>query len=139
MCQACLRCNVDLQYQARSFPLAACGDHTAGETCSSAPEHGGTASSATEHLGSSSSAPEHDGAQQAFSLPLPATLRGMTSRAGSAQKQVRDILSSFAVAARSSHVADFYGTKYLAKPQQWLASFLGRLILGFRRIEEQKA
>ena len=139
VCQACLRCNVDLQYQVRSFPLAECGDHTSGGTCSSAPEHGGTASSATEHLGSSSSAPEHDGAQQAFSLPLPAILRGIASTAGSAQPEVHDILRSFAVAVRSSHVADFYATKYLAKPQQWLASVLGPLILGFRRVEEQTA
>ena len=139
MCQACLRCNVVLQYQVQSFPLAECGDHTSGGTCSSAPEHGETASNATEHLGSSSSAPEHDGSQKAFSLPLPAILRGIASTAGSAQKQVHDILSSFAVAVRSSHVADFYATKYLAKPQQWLASVLGPLILGFRRVEEHKA
>ena len=75
----------------------------------------------------------------AFSLPLPAILRGIASTAGSAQKQVHDILSSFAVAVRSSHVADFYATKYLAKPQQWLASVLGPLILGFRRVEEHTA
>ena len=139
MCQACLRCNADLQYQVRSLPLAECGDHTSGGTCSSAPEHGGTASSATEHLGSSSSAPEHAGAQKACSLPLPAILRGIASTAGSAPTQVHDILSSFAVAVRSSHVADFYATKYLAKPQQWLASVLGPLSFGFRRTEEHTA
>ena len=139
MCQAWLRCNADLQYQVRSFPVAECGDHTYGGTCSSAPAHGGTASSPTEHLGSSSSAPERDGAQKAFSLPLPAILRGIASTAGSAQKQVQDILISFAVAARSSHVADFYATKYLAKPQQWLASVMGPLMIGFRRVEEYTA
>ena len=39
---------------------------------------------------------------------------------------------------RSSHVADFYATKYLAKPQQWLANVLGPLIAGFRRVEAKK-
>ncbi len=48
------------------------------------------------------------------------------------------LLSSFAIAMRSSHVADFYATKYLAKPQQWLTSVLGPLIVGFRRVEEKK-
>ena len=44
-----------------------------------------------------------------------------------------------AIAMRSSHVSDFYATKYMAKPQQWLHSVLGRLILGFRRAEERSA
>ena len=48
------------------------------------------------------------------------------------------LLSSFAVAMRSSSVADFYATKYLAKPQQWLATALGPLISGFRRVEEEQ-
>ena len=39
---------------------------------------------------------------------------------------------------RSSSVADFYATKYLAKPQQWLATALGPLISGYRRVEEEQ-
>ena len=39
---------------------------------------------------------------------------------------------------RSSAVADFYATKYLAKPQQWLTSALGPLIAGFKRIEDEQ-
>ena len=50
----------------------------------------------------------------------------------------KTILISFAIAARSSAVADHYATKYLAKPQQWLASALGSLIAGFRRKEEEQ-
>ena len=34
-------------------------------------------------------------------------------------------------------MADFYATKYLAKPQQWLTSVLGPLINGFRRAREK--
>ena len=48
------------------------------------------------------------------------------------------LLSSFAVAMRSSSVADFYATKYLAKPQQWLATALGPLISGYRKVEEEQ-
>ena len=47
------------------------------------------------------------------------------------------MLGSLALAMRSSHVADFYATKYLAKPQQWLTSVLGPLINGFRRVREK--
>ena len=50
----------------------------------------------------------------------------------------KTILLSFAIAARSSAVADHYATKYLAKPQQWLASALGALIAGFRKKEEEQ-
>jgi hypothetical protein len=48
------------------------------------------------------------------------------------------LLQSFAIAARSSAVADFYATKYLAKPQQWPTSALGPLIAGFRKAEEEQ-
>ena len=51
----------------------------------------------------------------------------------------KTILMSFSIAARPSAVADVYATQYLAKPQQWLASALGALIIGFRKKgEEQK-
>ena len=50
----------------------------------------------------------------------------------------KTILLSFAIAARSSAVAGHYATKYLAKPQQWLASTLGALIAGFRKKEEEQ-
>ena len=50
----------------------------------------------------------------------------------------KTILLSFAIAARSSTVADHYATKYLAKPQQWLASALGALIAGFRKKQEEQ-
>ena len=49
----------------------------------------------------------------------------------------RQMLGSLALAMRSSHVADFYATKYLAKPQQWLTSVLGPLIKGFERAREK--
>ena len=45
----------------------------------------------------------------------------------------------FDVANRAAHIADFYMTKYLAKPQQVLASALGPLIEGMRRLEEEDA
>ena len=45
------------------------------------------------------------------------------------------LLSALAVAMRSSSVADFYATKYLAKPQPWLAIAFGPLITGFRKVE----
>ena len=48
------------------------------------------------------------------------------------------LLSSFAVAMRSSSVADFYATKYLAKPQQWLTTGIGPLSAGFRKVEEEQ-
>ena len=131
MCQACLRCNVDLQYQIRTFPLAECCDHTAGGASRDAPgpDRGSASPSAAEHGAQSPAQP---------SPALPTILKSLARRAGAAKEAAREILSSFAVAMRSSHVADFYATKYLAKPQQWLANVLGPLIIGFRRIEEEK-
>ena len=35
-------------------------------------------------------------------------------------------------------IEDFYATKYLAKPQQWLATSLGPLISGYRKVEEEQ-
>ena len=132
MCQACLRCNVDLQYQIRTFPLTECGDHAAGEASADAPGPG--------HGDASPSAAEHGAQRPGQPSPaLPAILKSLVRRAGAAKDTAREILSSFAVAMRSSHVADFYATKYLAKPQQWLATVLGPLIIGFRRVEEEKA
>ena len=49
-----------------------------------------------------------------------------------------ELLGSFAIAARFSHVANFDATKYLAKPLQWLSNVIGPLIAGFRRVEAAK-
>ena len=132
MCQACLRCNVDLQYQMRTFPLAECGDRAGGGASADAlrAARGIASPSAAEHGAETAAQP---------SAALPTMLKRLAGRAGAAKDAARDVLSSFAVAMRSSHVADFYATKYLAKPQQWLANVLGPLITGFRRVEEEKA
>ena len=50
----------------------------------------------------------------------------------------KTIRISFAIAARSSAVADFYAAKYVAKPQQWLASAFGALITGFRKRKKNR-
>ena len=64
---------------------------------------------------------------------------GARRRGSTAAKEVAsEFLSSFDIAMRSSKVADFYATKYLAKPRQWLSSVLGPLITGFRRVEAKK-
>jgi hypothetical protein len=111
LCQACLRCNVDYQYQHRTFPEREIDEQEIA-----------------------------DGA--AYQKPhqnLPGIL-GWLARRGSAAngKTVELLLQSFAIAARASAVADFYATKYLAKPQQWLASALGPLISGYRKKEEEQ-
>ncbi|MDP7179354.1 MAG: hypothetical protein QF749_13805, partial [Verrucomicrobiota bacterium] len=51
----------------------------------------------------------------------------------------RCILRLFGVAMRSSHIADFYATKYLAKPQQTLVSGLGAIVYGLQRMEARDA
>lgn len=101
LCQVCLRCNVDLQHQVRTFPDQ---DEPAGAATNS----------------------------------LSGFLGLLAGRARSAKDTAVRLLSSFAIAMRSSHVADFYATKYLAKPQQWLTNVLGPLIAGLRRMEEKK-
>ena len=122
ICQVCLRCNVDLQYQVRTFPLSEYESATdVAEGRCSATEH-------SEFLG-----------EEKMKMALPSFMRALGRKAKTAQSTAHRILSSFAIAMRSSHVADFYATKYLAKPQQWLANVLGPLIVGFRRIEEEKA
>ena len=122
ICQVCLRCNVDLQYQVRTFLLSEYDSVTdVAEGRCSATEH-------SEFLG-----------EEKTKMALPSFMRVLGRKAKTAQSTAHRILSSFAIAMRSSHVADFYATKYLAKPQQWLANVLGPLIVGFRRIEEEKA
>ena len=69
---------------------------------------------------------------------LPGVLGWLAKHAGTAAATGVVLLSSFAVAMRSSSVADFYATKYLAKPQQWLATALGPLISGYRKVEEEQ-
>ena len=69
---------------------------------------------------------------------LPGVLGWLANRAGTATATGIVLLSTFAVAMRSSSVADFYATKYLAKPQQWLASALGPFISGYRKVEEDQ-
>ncbi len=52
-------------------------------------------------------------------------------------KQKR-LLRFFGVATRSSHIADFYATKYYAKPQQTLSSGLGAIIWGLQKLEARQ-
>ena len=112
LCQVCLRCNVDYQYQNRTFPQ----EETTGQDVADG-------------------ASEHAAKKPLQSLP---GILGWLVRSGSIAIE-ETILQSFAIAARSSAVADHYATKYLAKPQQWLASALGAWIIGFRKKEaEQK-
>ena len=112
LCQVSLRCNVDLQYQVRTFPEQ---------------NQDGAAEHTTTHEGAA--------AKCTKSGTLPRLLRRLSKKV----PEAKALLVSAAIAMRSSHVADFYATKYLAKPQQWLHSVLGPLILGFRRAEEKVA
>ena len=111
LCQVCLRCNVDYQYQNRTFPE----EEATGQD---------VADGASEH------------AAKKPQRSLPGILSWLVRRSSTAIEKT--ILLSFAIAARSSTVADHYATKYLAKPQQWLASALGALIAGFRKKEEEQ-
>ena len=111
LCQVCLRCNVDYQYQNRTFPEE---ESEAQVSTDGASEH------ATKK-------PHQD---------MPGMIGWLLKRGSTAIQATTQLLQSFAIAARSSTVADHYATKYLAKPQQWLASALGALITGFRRREE---
>ena len=117
LCQVVLRCNVDYQYQHRTFPEEQQQQHGASEHKDAAPERA-----------------QKQKPQQA----LPGVLGWLVKRAGAAGAQGFQLLQSFAVAVRSSSVADFYATKYLAKPQQWLTSALGPLIAGFKKVEEEQ-
>ena len=108
LCQVCLRCNVDYQYQNRTFPE----------------REEDVADGASEH------------AAKKPQQSLPGILGWLVRRGSTATEKT--ILLSVAIAARSSTVADHCATKYLAKPQQWLASALGALIAGFRRKEEEQ-
>ena len=112
LCQVCLRSNVDEQYQVRTFPTEE-----------------QTEESVTKEQGS---APSSRGSE----TTLSGLFGFLSKRARAGKGAAKRLLTSFAIAMRSSHVADFYATKYLAKPQQWLASVLGPLIAGLRRIEE---
>merc|ERR1712039_1131345 len=110
LCQVCLRCNVDYQYQNRTFPETETTEQDAA-----------------------------DPSEQAAKKPqqsLPGILNWLLRRGSTAIQKT--ILLSFAIAARSSTVADHYATKYLAKPQQWLAPALGALIASFRKKEEEQ-
>ncbi len=51
----------------------------------------------------------------------------------------RRLLRLFGVAMRSSHIADFYATKYFAKPQQTLSSGLGAIFFGLQQLEARRA
>ena len=118
LCQVCLRCNVDYQYQIRTFPRQ---DSKKEKTTDGAAEHG---------LGR----PDGQERQQI----LPGILGWLARRASTCKALTIQLLSSFAIGMRSSAVADFYATKYLAKPQQWLTSALGPLIAGFKRVEDEQ-
>ena len=90
LCQVCLRCNVDYQYQNRTFPETETTEQDAA-----------------------------DSSEQAAKKPqqsLPGILNWLLRRGSTVIEKT--ILLSFAIAARSSTVADHYATKYLAKPQQ---------------------
>jgi hypothetical protein len=103
---------VDLQYQVRTFPEQ---------------NQDGAAEHTTTHEGAA--------AKCTKSGTLPRLLRRLSKKV----PEAKALLVSAAIAMRSSHVADFFATKYLAKSQQWLHSVLGPLILGFRRAEEKVA
>ena len=114
LCQTCLRCNVDYQYQIRTFPEQEIHDQE-------------TAAGASEHTIEPTQ-------QQKPHQSLPGILGWLVNRGSSAKAKTKELLlQSFAIAARSSAVADHYAIKYLAKPQQWLTSALGPLIAGFRK------
>ena len=117
LCQVCLRCNVDYQYQNRTFP-----------DTSNLPQSRPVALQSTLSVSP----------RQTPRTRLPGILGWLAKHAGTAAGTGVALLSNFAVAMRSSSVADFYATKYLAKPQQWLASALGPLISGYRKIEEEQ-
>ena len=110
LCQVCLRCNVDYQYQTRIFPNEETTGHDVPDGAS-----------------------EHAAKKPQQGLPV---ILGWLLRPGSIAIKTR--LLSIAIAARSSTVADHYATKYLAKPQQWLAFALGALIAGFRKNEQEQ-
>ena len=131
LCQTCLRCNVDYQYQNRTFPDRVIQSQ---ETAADASEHGTSehaSDGASEHVSEPTN--KHNSSQS-----LPGILGWILKRGSAARAKTKDLLESFAIAARSSAVADHYATKYLAKPQQWLTSALGPLIAGFRKVEEEK-
>ena len=90
LCQVCLRCNVDYQYQNRSFPNVS-------DQREPSPEQ------------------KSDSSADVPRKRLPRVLRGLAKHAGTALATGTRLLSTFAVAMRSSSVADFYATKYLAK------------------------
>ena len=81
LCQVCLRCNVDYQYQSRTFPLAT--------------------ADATEHGAETM----RDETRQ---KKLPGVLGWLARRMENAKATGANLLSSFAVAMRSSSVADYY-------------------------------
>ena len=111
ICQVCLRCSVDYQYQSLTLPEEECTGQDVADGAS-----------------------EHAAKKPQQSLP---GILGWLVRPRSIAVE-KTILLRFAIAARSSAVADHYATKYLAKPQQWLASALGALVTGFRKKEEEQ-
>jgi len=118
VCQVVLRCNVDLQYQVRTFPEQQQQD------------------GATDHTTKQERITEQTTTPKGYKH---AALPRLLQRLGKKVVGALALLVSAAIAMRSSHVSDFYATKYLAKPQQWLHSVLGPLIQGFRRAEEKMA
>jgi hypothetical protein len=110
---------VDLQYQVRTFPLRG-------------------QSGATEHANENTQQEGDPTSAGSTGKALPGILGLLSRRVRAAKETATELLSSFAIAMRSSHVADFYATKYLAKPQQWLANVLGPLIVGLRRAKEKQ-
>jgi len=119
---------VDYQYQVRTFPREP----------ALASNEDVAASASKEHVDEDIRQEGDPTSTASTGKALPGILGLLLRRAGAAKQTAMKFLSSFAIAMRSSHVADFYATKYLAKPQQWLASVLGPLIAGFRRVEEKK-
>ena len=145
LCQVYLRCNVDYQYQTRTFPdttPAVASEHAAKEEPKASSEQTpGTRSPDTSPAVASEHAATEDpkaSPEQTSRTRLPGVLRWLAKRAGAAAGTSVALLSTFAVAMRSSSVADFYATKYLAKPQQWLSTALGPLISGYRKYEEEQ-
>ena len=124
VCQVVLRCNVDLQYQVRTFPQQQQQQHQQQQPQQGAAEH-----SRQQEEGAS----EHATVLKKDST-LPCLLRCLSNKV----TEARVLLISAAIAMRSSHISDFYATKYLAKPQQWLQSVLGPLTHGLRTMQERQ-
>ena len=72
------------------------------------------------------------------SATSPGLIKGLLYGARHVSNLMVCIIVVLATVIRSSHIADFYMTKYQSKAQQALSSALGPLITGLRRQEEKE-